>query len=218
MLTFIGVGPGDPELMTLKAARLIREADAIALPDRGAALRIVGDLIGGKPLLELDLPMRGGRADWEEAHERAAARLLDWLDRYENVAFPVLGDPGIYATCGYLLRRVRLRHPCAVVPGVPAMCAAAAALGVPLCEKGEALTVLDHFDEGGALPDGSCVVMKAGGCLDALRRAAIGREAGVARNLGMEGEWLGLLADVPDDGRFYFTTAIVSAKTNNGAV
>ena len=218
MLTFIGVGPGDPELMTLKAARLIREADAVALSDKGAALRIVGDLIEGKPILELNLPMRGGRADWEEAHEQAAAQLLDWLEIYENVAFPVLGDPGIYATGSYLLRRVQFRHPCAVVPGVPAMCAAAAALGVPLCEKGETLTVLDHFAEGAALPEGGSVVMKAGGCLDALRWAASGREVSVVRNLGMEGEWLGSLADVPDDGRFYFTTAIVSAKTNTGAV
>ena len=211
MLTFIGVGPGDPELMTLKAVRLIQKADAIALPDKGAALRIVGDLIEGKPLLELNLPMRGSRSDWESAHDHAATQLLNWLERYENVAFPVLGDPGIYATGSYLLRRVRPHHPCVVVPGVPAMCAAAAALGMPLCEKGESLTVLDHLGEGDRLPQGNCVVMKATNSLDSLRREAAGREVRVVRNLGMDGEWLGALANVPTDRGSYFTTAIVPA-------
>ena len=212
MLTFIGIGPGDPELLTLKAVRLMRQADAIALSDKGVALRIVKDLVGEKPILELNLPMRGSRADWESAHDRAAAQLLDWLERYESVALPVLGDPNIYATSSYLLRRIRPHHPCAVVPGIPAMCAAAAALRMPLCEKGETLTVLDHFAEGAALPEGGCVVMKAGGCLEEIRRAAEDREVYIARDLGMAGEWLGPLAEMPDENRSYFTTAIVPAK------
>ena len=212
MLTFIGIGPGDPELVTLKAVRLLREADAVALSDKGVALHIVGDWIGGKPLLKLNLPMRGNRADWEKAHEAAADQLLDWLERYPNVVFPVLGDPGVYATSSYLFRHVRPRHPCAVVPGVPAMCAAAAALGTPLCENGESLTVLDHFEEGAALPEGNAVVMKAGSCLNALRRAAAGRRVSIARNLGMENEWLGALADAPDGEGAYFTTAILPAR------
>ena len=209
MLTFIGIGPGDPELLTLKAVRLIQEADAIALSDKGIALRIIGDWIEGKPLLKLNLPMRGKSADWEQAHEFAACQLLDWLERYPNVVFPVLGDPGIYATSSYLLRHVRPHHPCTAVPGVPAMCAAAAALGISLCEKGESLTVLDHYDEDTALPEGNCVIMKAGSCLNALRRAATGRDVSIARNLGMENEWLGTFADAPDGEIHYFTTAII---------
>ena len=216
MLTFIGVGPGDPELMTLKAVRLLCAADAVALPNRGAALGIVRKLIAGKPVLELELPMRGGRADWEAAHERAAGELLAWLERYPSVAFPVLGDPGIYATSSYLYRLVKGAHPCEIVPGVPAMCAAAAKLGVPLCEQGETLTVLDRFEGGRALPEGNAVVMKSGKRMGELRAAAGGREAYVARNLGMEGEWLGPLDDAPAMDGFYFTTTIVreSPRTN----
>ena len=209
MLIFIGVGPGDPELVTLKAARLLREADAIAVPDRGVAMKIVGDLIQGKPLLQLNLPMRGGRAEWERAHEEAADALLAWLEEYPRVAFPVLGDPGIYATSSYLYRRIQPKHPCEIVPGIPAMCAAAAKLGVPLCEKGESLTVLDHFDDESELPQGNTVVMKSGKRMDELRRAASDREAYVVRNLGMEGEWCGKLQDAPEMDQFYFTTTIV---------
>ena len=213
MLTFIGIGPGDPELLTLKAVRLLKEADAIALPDRGVAMQIVGEWIQGKPLLKLDLPMRGARAEWEQAHDRAAEALLSYLEDYPTVAFPVLGDPGIYATSSYLFRRIQPRHPCEIVPGIPAMCAAAAKLGVPLCEKGESLTVLDHFE--GQLPKGNTVVMKSGKRMDELRRAAQHREAYVVRNLGMDGEWCGRLADAPEMDSYYFTTAVVRTCEKN---
>ena len=209
MLIFIGVGPGDPELITLKAARLLREADAVALPDRGVAMKIVEEWIQEKPILKLNLPMRGGRDAWEQAHARAASELLAWLEKYPTVAFPVLGDPGIYATSSYLFRRIQKLHPCEIVPGIPAMCAATAKLGLPLCEKGESLTVLDCFDDGCELPAGNTVVMKSGKRMDALRDAARNREAYVVRNLGMQGEWIGKLSEAPDMDQFYFTTAII---------
>ncbi len=129
MLYFVGVGPGDPELVTLKAARLMREADAIALPDggsAGAAERIAAEWIAGKPVLKLEMPMRGGREDWRAAHAAAAEKLLQWLERYPTMVYPVLGDPGVFASSSYLHRLVAPKHPCEIVPGVPAMCAALA--------------------------------------------------------------------------------------------
>ena len=80
MLYFVGIGPGDPELVTVKAARLVREADAIAYADTGmgssAVESILGDRLAGKPLCPVSIPMRGSRADWLEAHRRAAEKLL----------------------------------------------------------------------------------------------------------------------------------------------
>lgn len=209
MLTFVGVGPGDPELLTLKAVRILNEADAIALPDKGAALRIVERYIADKPVLRLSLPMHGNREDWMHAHQSAANQLLDWLDRYSHIAYPVLGDPGIYASSSYLMKLVQTQQNCRVVPGIPAMCAAAAKLKISLCEQRERLTVLDSFTQGNGLPEGNVVVMKGGKHISALKDAACGRESYAVRNLGMENEWFGPLDSLPEDAYSYFTTVLI---------
>ena len=213
MLIFVGVGPGDPELMTLKAARIIREAPAIAIPDTGlgdsAVLKIAGDLIGDKPLIRLYMPMRGTRAEWAESHAEAVAELKKALDKYGTVAYPVLGDPSIYATSSYLMRLLQPEYECEVIPGIPAMCAAAAQLKVPLCEQRESLTVLDAFADDDELPKSNAVVMKSGKRLNSLKEKCAEREAYAIRNCGMDHEWLGPLADIPEDGYSYFTTVIV---------
>ena len=115
----------------------------------------------------------------------------------------------MYASSSYLLRLIAPLHACQVVPGVPAMCAAAAELGVPLCEQRERLTVLDDFDGESPLPEGNVVVMKSGRHIDELRAASWGREAYAVRNLGMENSWAGRLSDMPECGYSYFTTALV---------
>lgn len=211
MLYFVGIGPGDPELITLKAARILETADAVAIPDSGresVVLRIAGKRIEGKPLCRLAMPMRGSRAEWEGAHERAAEALLDWLKRYDTIAYPVLGDPGIYASSSYLMRKIAPLHPCRVIPGVPAMCAVAAELQLPLCEQQEELHVLDHLPEGGALPPGNVVVMKAGKNMVHLCQAAKGRRVYLGSNVGNSDQWLGRLEDAQENIP-YFTTAIL---------
>ena len=209
MLTFVGIGPGDPELVTLKAARVIREADAVAIPDTGTGRSLVreilGDLLDGKPVLRLPMPMRGKREDWKTAHEAAAERILEWLKTYPNIAYPVLGDPGIYATSSYLMRLIEEKHPCAVIPGIPTMCAAAARLGIPLCEQGETLTVNDD----GTLPEGTVVSMKASRKLDALRAAVNGRKAYLVQELGLPNELVTELKEDTEIPVSYFTTVIV---------
>ena len=109
------------------------------------------------------------------------------------------------------MRLVSQKHPCRVVPGITTMCAAAAELGVPLCEQGEGLTILDSFAPDEPLPGGNAVIMKSGRQLAALKAAAAGREAYAVRNLGMENAFAGPLQDIPEDGYSYFTTVIVKA-------
>ncbi len=211
MLSFVGVGPGDPDLMTVLAVRALARADVIAIADSGsgesAVLRIAGPLVTGKPVLKLKMPMRSGE-DWAPAHDEAAEKLIKRLRTGVRIAYPVLGDPSLYASSIYLYRRITPRYPCEIIPGVPAMCAAAAALGAPLAEGRERLTVLPGFLEGDPLPEGAVVVLKAGHSLDTIQASLCGRSALLAQNLGMPGEYLGRLAGA-DARESYFSTVLI---------
>lgn len=215
MLTFIGVGPGDPELMTLKAQRLILEADLIALPDSGmgnsAVGRIVGELIAGKEILKLHMPMKGDRDSWADAHDNAAAILVRHLDAGRNIAYPVLGDPLLYATSGYLIRRLGARPDVEVVPGVPAICAAAARARQPLAEADDPLLILPGLKPGQKLPKGNVAVMKAAGALNEIAAQADGRPCVLVRNLGMQDEYVGAIEGADPEKRSYFSTVLLSA-------
>ena len=217
MLYFVGVGPGDPELITMKAARILRGADAIAIPDSGKdsmVWKIAGEWMEGKPVCRLPMPMKGKREDWEAAHRRAAEILLEWLEKYETIAYPVLGDPGIYASGSYLMGRIAPYHPCRVIPGVPAMCAAAAELGTALCEQGERLLVTDRIENDEQKFGGNMVVMKAEKNWERLEKLQAARIF-LARNVGLPSQQLGTGMD--GFGRdSYFTTAIIKAEAGEG--
>ena len=214
MLSFVGVGPGDPDLMTILAVRALARADIVAIADSGsgdsAVLRIAGPLVEGKPVLKQKIPMRPGE-DWSPAHDRAAEMLIRRLRSGAHVAYPVLGDPSLYASSIYLYRRIAPRFPCEVIPGVPAMCAAAA-LGIPLAEGRKRLTVLPGFAEGDRLPEDAVVVLKAGHSLDAIRTSLNGRPAFLAQNLGMPDEYLGRLTEA-DTRETYFSTVLIGPRS-----
>ena len=166
----VGVGPGNPELLTVKAVRVIQESDVVAVPRAGAgeqaALAIAAEYIGDKPVLHCDMPMTRDRAARDASHDRAADTICALLDEGKTVAFLTLGDPSVYSTCWYVHRRVAARgYAVEMVPGVPSFCAAAAALGRALCEVDEMLHIIpaSHgaLDAALDLPGGK-VLMKAG--------------------------------------------------------
>lgn len=151
-LFLVGVGPGDPELITRKAERLLREADVIAAPvaaptESSQALGIVSEFIDEKRqrLLPLLFPMSPDRAVLEP-HWREACRLVaHHVEQGKTVAFVVLGDPLLYATSLYLLEGMRRDYPevpIEVVPGISSIFSAAAKAGYPLAEGTERLIVL----------------------------------------------------------------------------
>jgi len=215
MLYFVGVGPGDPELITMKSVRVLQEADAVAIPDSGkdsVVWKIAGKWMEGKPVCRLKMPMKGKREQWEEAHRKAMETLLDWLQKYEKIAYPVLGDPGIYASGSYLMKHLAPLHPCKVIPGIPAMCAAAAKLGIPLCEQGESLCVMDSYEKQQLLPHKNTVVMKAGKRLTELRNLTSEYSVYAAKNIGMPESWIGEIEAYPEDTASYFMTAIIKPR------
>ena len=197
----VGVGPGDPELLTLKAVRVLREADVIIAPDSQAAdktaLNIVKNYVNGKTVLFVKMPMVRDKAVVEEAHRQAADQICELLDQGRQVAFLTLGDPTIYSTYMYIHEKVLLRgYPAEVVPGVPSFCAAAARLNRSLCQGREPLLIIPASHEQEALLDvpANKVFMKAGRSILRLQETLAERGmlegASMVENCGMANERL----------------------------
>jgi precorrin-2/cobalt-factor-2 C20-methyltransferase len=219
----VGVGPGDPELMTLKAARLIRAARVVAYPapDTGEsfARSIAAGLIApGAAEIPIVVPMRPDRFPAQEVYGEAARAIAAHLDEGADVVVLCEGDPFFYGSFMYLHARLAARHPVEVVPGVSSLGACAAALGRPLVARNGVLSVLP-----GPLPDAelaprieaadAVAIMKVGRHMPRLRAlvGALGlapRAAYVERASLPEARACPL-AEAPDEAP-YFSMILVS--------
>jgi precorrin-2/cobalt-factor-2 C20-methyltransferase len=142
----LGVGPGDPELMTLKAVRLLGQVPVIAYPaagdgDSSARAIAAGFIPPGATEIAIKVPMRPGRIP-VEIYDAAAERIADHLAAGRDVAVLCEGDPLFYGSFMYLHDRLASRFPCLVVPGVSSLTACAASAGQPLAGRNAVLTVL----------------------------------------------------------------------------
>lgn len=148
----IGVGPGDPELLTIKAASALKSADVIAIPKSkeeadSIALSIVKDAvdISNKETVELMFPMTKDKDVLRKAREDAAAVIADKLKAGKSVACITIGDPLFYSTFSYLIPLIRKMAADAeikIIPGVSSVMASAAAAITPLVEADERLAVI----------------------------------------------------------------------------
>ena len=215
----IGVGPGDPELMTLKAVRLIRECSVVAVPgataEESVAYRIASAAvpdISGKEIVPLPLPMTSDPCILEREHRRCAGVLCSYLSAGRDVAYLTLGDPTVYCTFSYLQPLVEeAGFSVEYVSGVPSFCAAAARLCIPLAERDEPLHIIPAFytGEGLNLP-GNCVLMKSGRRIGEVKEALLrsGRKVSAVENCTMKDERVFRRAEeIPDDAG-YFTLVI----------
>lgn len=142
-LFLVGVGPGDPELVTIKAARIIAAAPVVAYPDNGLALEIAKAHVGhATQKLPIALPMTTERGPARAAYDGAATDMLEHLGAGRSVAYLCEGDPLFYGSAMYLLQRVAGHAPIEIVPGITSLTAAAATLGRPLAARNEVLKVL----------------------------------------------------------------------------
>ena len=142
----IGVGPGDPELLTLKALRLLRAAPVIAYPapETGASFArgIVAQwLDAGKREIPIRFPMRPGPPP-AAIYDEAEARLAVVLDEGDDVAFLCQGDPLFYGSFAGIYLRLAPRYKVTIVPGVSSLTACAAAAGLPLARRDATLSVI----------------------------------------------------------------------------
>jgi precorrin-2/cobalt-factor-2 C20-methyltransferase len=142
----LGMGPGDPELVTLKALRLLRACPVVAYPapetgDSFARMIAAEWLDRGQEEIAIRFPMRPGPIP-AAIYDAAAGRLAAALDRGDDVAFLCQGDPLFYGSFAGILTRLAPRYPVMVVPGVSSLTACAAAAGLPLVQRDAALAVI----------------------------------------------------------------------------
>ena len=218
----VGVGPGDPKLMTLRAIELIRENEVIAVPGKepkeSVAYKIAAAVfpeIADKELVPVYMPMIKDRALIDEEHKKGAALLKKYLDQGKNVVYITLGDPTIYCTFSYLQHYLEADgYPVELVPGISSITAAAARLNLPLTEWDEPLHVLPAVHKTDAAMDlpGTYVLMKSASHMkdvkETLRKS--GKDVQAVIDCGMPTEQVyRSLEEIPDDAGYF---ALVIAK------
>ena len=192
----VGLGPGDPELVTLKALRILRQAHVVAYPTAkhggsNARAIVAAELVHGQIELPMMYPVTTGQTEHLLGYETAIAEFYDamaeqvaqHLEAGRDVAILCEGDPFFYGSYMYLHDRLAHRFPTEVIPGVPSILGAAARLGTPLVRRDTELTVLPgtlcEDDLAARLrPNGAFAIMKLGRNFEKVKRAL--HRAGVA--------------------------------------
>ena len=235
-----GVGPGDPELMTMKTIRVIRESQVLVLP--------IGSLDLKEPVLEegeegtfakeclayriaceaeqetrkkerlyLPMPMIKEKKILKEVHDAGAKKAAELLEEGKNLVFLTLGDPTVYSTGIYIYKRLKkMGYQGKILSGVPSFCAAAARLEMPLAENRQELHILPAsygMEESLSLP-GTKVLMKTGKKMAMVKEILKSeeQEAVMVMNCGMDGEKIyKSTEEIPEDAG-YFSIVIAKEK------
>ena len=220
----LGVGPGDPELMTLKAVRLIRECGIVAVPASGRETNVAFKIARGavpeietKELLEVSMPMIRDESKLKESHDRAAEAVIAELEKGRDVVFLTLGDPSVYSTYIYVHDRVGAKgYETEIVPGIPSFCAVAARLNEGLTEASEALHIIpasyEGLEEALALK-GTRVLMKSGKSIGKVKALLQNKEdppsVKMVERCGMPGERIFERLEDLDEEAGYFSVLVV---------
>ncbi len=224
----VGVGPGDPGLLTLKGRDVLLRAAAVFVPAPGEgkpslAMGIVREAgLGGLDFRPLVFPMSRDEKVLAASWDAAAARVCDVLRDGKDAAFITLGDPGVYSTFSYLAAAVRRRLQgvrIETVPGVTTMNLAAALVNRPLVEGDERLCLLplpEDLGELGALARSfdTLVLYKIGPRLreavEALTRLGLARSSSFVGRAGLPDQIVAPeLGDIPGDAAGYLSALIV---------
>ena len=229
-LVGVGVGPGEADLLTVRAVAALRRADVVLAPSTavdavGRAEAIVRQAVPGRAVVRVPFEMAPSRAARNRSVDRAAAAVVQRLEDRHEVAWVTLGDPLVYSTFASVAAAVRRRRPATPilsVPGIMAFQALAAKTGTVITDERTRLTIrtaLDGEDLAADLadPETTVVVYKGGRRLPELAEAAgrAGRAAPavVGELLGMPGERVGRLDDVAASGpASYLATVIIPAN------
>ena len=186
----IGLGPGDPELMTLKAHRLIAGAEVVAYPalenGESFARSIAADSIPASAHeITINIPMTVERAPAQAAYDKGAADIAKQLDKGKNVVVLCEGDPFFYGSFMYLFSRLAGKYETEIVPGVNSVTTCAAVAKRPLTARNDVLTIIPGPLESPEMQAkieaaGAIAIMKVGRHLGRIR--ALLTDMGLAAN------------------------------------
>ncbi|MDY3366507.1 precorrin-2 C(20)-methyltransferase [Zhenhengia yiwuensis] len=174
----VGVGPGDPKLMTYKAVETIQKCQVVAVPKSGnseqVALNIAKEFIKNQILIDCYMPMIRDKEALRKQHEEVVSELKGYLDKGQDIAFLTLGDPTIYSTYMYIHRLIKeMGYETEIIPGISSICSVAAALNDSLCEGSDCLHIIpasykgkeDYLDL-----EGTKVLMKTGKSMEKVKQ------------------------------------------------
>tara|TARA_B100000676_G_C17996553_1_gene798206 strand:- start:484 stop:1188 length:705 start_codon:yes stop_codon:yes gene_type:complete len=222
----VGVGPGDPELLTLKSLRILTSVPVLAwpAPEEGPSLarEIVADhLPGTQREIAIRMPLLPARFPAEDVYDKAALEIGEALDAGDDVAVICEGDPFFYGSFMYLFGRLSGGHAIEVVPGVSSLTACAAALGSPLSAKNDVLSVIpgpldaDTMAQRLAEADAAAII-KVGQHLEKIRgvlaQIGLSDNARYIERATMAEQRIVPLADVDDGDAPYFSMILVHKR------
>ncbi|MDD5805230.1 precorrin-2 C(20)-methyltransferase [Blautia sp. HCP3S3_H10_1] len=221
----VGVGPGDPELVTLKALRLTKEADILAFPGENPKESVAYKIMKGaypeidsKQMISLPMPMIKEKEALKRVHDEGARIIAEWLEKGKNVVFLTLGDPTVYSTYIYVHKRVeQLGYATEIVSGITSFCAVSARLNEGLVEKSQQLHVIPasyQVEEALKLP-GTKVLMKAGKKMQEVKAQikASGNKAVMIENCGMPDEKIyRSVEEIPENAGYYSLIIVKDEK------
>ncbi len=221
----IGVGPGDPELLTIKAVKAIRDADVICLPraekDKCRAYQIALPVVpelAFKKVISLDFEMTKDEAKLKEMHESFYSKYKELLFEGYNLAFLTIGDPTVYSTFGYIMKLAKKDGiEVEIINGITSFCGTASAAGILISEADENVHILSgqgNLDEELKM-SGTKIIMKSGKNVSAIKDKLVEMENAGGINVyavidcGMETEQIFTSAmTIPDDSRYMMTIIV----------
>ncbi|GMT47284.1 MAG: precorrin-2 C(20)-methyltransferase [bacterium] len=228
----IGLGPGNPELMTVKARRILEESDIVVVPQsdetgRSVARDIILHYIDPSRILMYYFPMNNDREDLENRYTELARKIKQLIAEGKRLSYVTMGDPTIFSTSNYITEKLRavgveVRH----VPGISSINAASTMLGLPLCVKGEHFGVYEmpgEVEEAVKLirRHPTTVFMKVNRKLPVLVEAvriAVPERAYLARRIGLDEEvFYDMLNCSPPPEAAYLSVAVIRRGQTGGA-
>jgi len=222
----LGVGPGDPELLTLKAVRLLAGVPVVAYPapEGGESLaRAIAapHVPPGRIEIAIETPMAPGRHPANDVYDKYGAEIAGHLEAGRDVAALCEGDPFFFGSFMYLFERLSPKFRCVVVPGVSSLGACAAAARLPLASRLDVVTILpgpldDEAVAARLSATGSAAIMKVGRHFSRLKNLlqsmGLSDRAWLVERATMEGERVRALMECSDEESVpYFSTILVSA-------